>query len=294
MEKITIFTPTYNRAYILPQLYKSLLNQTVKDFVWIVIDDGSVDNTKQLVHEWKKENKIKIIYYYQENAGKMRAHNFAVKICRTEFFCCVDSDDYIVNDSIESFYKQIYHLERDPQLAGAVYYRGKDETNVIAEEFPKGLEKTSLFDLYYQGFRGDTTLLYKTEILKNNLFPEIEEEKFITEAVVYNSIDKQGYKLILNRKIIIITKYLTDGYTQNSKQLYLRNPKGWGIYFNLYLSFNIKIKDKIKKSVLYICYSLLAKNKKILRKANRKFFCFICFPIGYYFYKKYKKLLKDK
>lgn len=292
MERITIFTPTYNRAYILPQLYQSLINQTVKDFIWLIIDDGSTDNTSSLVNQWVSENKIKIIYRFQNNAGKMRAHNLAVKICDTDYFCCVDSDDYIVDDSIEAFYKIFDELDDNSKLSGAVFYRGKDETNIITVEFPCNVKETSLFDLYYKGFNGDTTLLYKTAILKEHLFPEIEGEKFITEAVLYNLIDKLGYKLLISKKIIIVTNYLPDGYTHNTIRLRLENPKGWAVYFNQYLSFNVRLYDKIKKSVLYVCYSLLAKNKNILKNANRKFYCFISFPIGYYFYIKYKKQMK--
>jgi glycosyltransferase involved in cell wall biosynthesis len=99
--KITVFTPTYNRAYILDRVYKSLINQTNKSFVWLIVDDGSTDNTESLVKKWIKEDKIEIKYYKQKNGGKQRAHNKAVKLTDTDLFICLDSDDYFTKDAIE-------------------------------------------------------------------------------------------------------------------------------------------------------------------------------------------------
>lgn len=101
MKYLTIFTPTYNRSNLLLHLYKSLCEQINKDFLWLIIDDGSKDNTKELVDTWKKENKIKIQYIYQKNSGKHVAHNKAVELCNTELFVCVDSDDILTNNAVE-------------------------------------------------------------------------------------------------------------------------------------------------------------------------------------------------
>ena len=101
MKKLTVFTPTYNRAYVLNKCYESLKNQTVKDFVWLIIDDGSTDNTKELVENWIKENKIEIRYKYQENQGMHGAHNTAYKLISTELNTCIDSDDYMPNNEYQ-------------------------------------------------------------------------------------------------------------------------------------------------------------------------------------------------
>ncbi len=98
---LTIFTPTYNRGYIINNLYDSLCCQTCKDFVWLIVDDDSIDNTKELVERWIEENKIKIIYYKQKHGGKHRAMNFAVENSKSEFFFTVDSDDKLTNDAVE-------------------------------------------------------------------------------------------------------------------------------------------------------------------------------------------------
>src|SRR5665647_1656547 len=101
MSTLTIFTPSYNRGYILGQLYHSLLEQTCMDFEWVIVDDGSTDNTKDLVQAWTNEGKLTIRYIYQKNGGKMRAHNTGVLYATTELFLCVDSDDYLVETAVE-------------------------------------------------------------------------------------------------------------------------------------------------------------------------------------------------
>ena len=105
-EKLTIFTPTYNRAYTLKKLYASLIEQINQNFEWLIVDDGSTDNTEEVVKQWVDEKKITIRYFKQRNGGKQRAHNKGVEICNTELFICVDSDDYIVKDSVDKILKK--------------------------------------------------------------------------------------------------------------------------------------------------------------------------------------------
>ena len=191
MKKITVFTPTYNRAYILPKLYESLKKQTVSDFIWLIVDDGSSDDTKSLVDTWKNEKQVDIVYIYQQNAGKMSAHNCGVIECKTELFMCIDSDDWIVNDSIESILMEweILPYKEKEAICGIVAYRGVDTDKTIGNEFPLGTEKSTLSGLYSNGFRGDTTLIFKSNVIKQYLFPIIGNEKFITEAYIYEQID---------------------------------------------------------------------------------------------------------
>ena len=99
---ITVFTPTYNRAYIIPKLYESLKRQTVKDFEWLVVDDGSTDNTSELLAEWTKENDFPVRYIWQPNGGKPRAITKALAEAKGEWFFIVDSDDFISDDAIET------------------------------------------------------------------------------------------------------------------------------------------------------------------------------------------------
>ena len=99
---ITIFTPAYNRAYTIHRCYESLKRQTCKDFEWMVIDDGSTDNTRELIEKWITEtNEFPIRYIYQENQGMHGAHNTAYENINTELNVCIDSDDFMPDDAVE-------------------------------------------------------------------------------------------------------------------------------------------------------------------------------------------------
>lgn len=231
MEKtLTIFTPTYNRAYILPQLYKSLCAQTNHDFLWLIIDDGSTDATEEMVRKWMEENFIEITYQYQENAGKMAAYNTALALTVTPLFMCVDSDDSLVVDAVNAI-AETYRLTRKLEnLSGLVSYRGRADGSVLGTVFPNNLEQSPLSKLYEAGFEGDTTLVFKTAIAKRFPFPTLPGEKFISEMYVYNQIDEK-YDLKLLRKVLTICNYLEDGYTRNGYPLVKNNPMGWALIY---------------------------------------------------------------
>lgn len=270
MKLITVFTPTYNRAYTLDKLYKSLCEQTVNDFVWLVVDDGSIDDTESLVKKWIDERCIDIIYYKQENRGKMVAHNLGVRLCSTELFVCVDSDDFLATDSIEkicSFWKK----NKNHDVAGIIAYRAVKKENdfLVEKEFPS-LDPSTLHSLYENGFQGDTTLIFKTEVIKEYPFPEIEGEKFITEAYSYDQID-QKYKYLLLNSPLTLCEYRPDGYTCNTSRLYFNNPKGCALYYNQLLKlYPLKGLKKMKVLMRYIAFSRIGKNKFIYRNSNER------------------------
>ncbi len=243
MKKITIFTPTYNRAYILRQAYESLLEQTNKNFIWLIIDDGSTDNTEEIVKTWQKENKIEINYIKQENQGKHIAHNTAVKNCDTEFFLILDSDDYLSKNAIEILENETQKIENQENISGIIGNRWIPKSNkAIGTEMPKGIEYASGLELYQKlGFKGDTLRLYKTKILKEFLFPKIEGEKFIYENVVFDVIDSK-YKMMINRDKLYYGEYLEDGYTSNAKKVKENNPKGYACSLNSGIKYSITIR----------------------------------------------------
>lgn len=227
---LTIFTPTYNRAYILPKAYKALCNQTNKNFVWLIVDDGSTDNTEQLIQSWIQEKIITVQYHRQKNGGKMRAHNLGIDLCQTELFVCVDSDDYLVDDAVESILGTWNTLQHKEQLAGIIAYKGKSSSDILfGKPFPD-LNPATLQQLYQNGFSGETTLIYKTYVLSQYHFPVFDGEKFIPEAVVYDQID-QHYPLYVLPKILTICEYHDDGLSHSVDLLRKNNPKGWLLYY---------------------------------------------------------------
>ena len=290
MEKLTVFTPTYNRGYILPKLYNSLINQTNKEFVWLIVDDGSADNTKELISKWQKENKIKIEYIYQKNGGKMRAHNNGVRNCKTDLFVCVDSDDYLVDNAIELILNNADKLENRGDLSGIVAYRGVTNKEVIGNYFPKKIIESSLGNLYRKGFKGDTTLIFKTSILRGYVFPEIEGEKFITEDYIYCQIDEK-YKMLVLPEILIICEYREDGYTKNAIKLIIKNPIGMLNYYNLKIKLAKSLKEKAEYTVRYSAISRFTKQKKVFKNCKSKFLYILTYPVSIIYYHKKKKLL---
>lgn len=287
---LTIFTPAYNRAKLLHKLYDSLVRQIDTNFNWVIVDDGSTDNTQDVVNAFKKEGRIDITYIKQENGGKMQAHNAGVLACKTEFFMCVDSDDYLIDDAVLKLNKQIPSLLADNTLAGCIYYRGKDEKNPLTESRFPDKERIKIGKLYDDGFFGDTSILLKTEILKQYLFPKIEGEKFFPEEYLYLQIDK-NYDYKLDGEIIIICEYQADGYTKNALNTMVKNIKGVCLSIDYKISSTKKLIVKIKNIIRYIGFSKLANYKDAYNKSNHKFLYIIFYLFGLMYYNKKKRIL---
>ncbi|NLG03265.1 MAG: glycosyltransferase family 2 protein [Clostridia bacterium] len=226
---LTIFTPTYNREHLLPRLYHSLLEQTCRDFCWLIVDDGSLDHTRELVEQWQHEGNLKITYIYQSNGGKMRAHNTGVRHADTELFLCVDSDDYLSKTAVDVVIEK-WCREKDDNKSGIVAHKGKSENELLSGmPFPLSGSST-LYGLYLHGFQGETTLVFRTKILKENLFPEIEGEKYVPEDYIYDKIDR-NYQLLILPEILTICEIVEAGYTANVRKLREDNPHAWYLYY---------------------------------------------------------------
>ena len=253
MKKITFYTPTYNRAYLLPRLYESLKNQTNKNFIWLVVDDGSTDGTKALVEGWENEGVIEILYEFKENGGKHTAMDFAHQHCQTEFSCCVDSDDYLSNDATEIILDKIKLIEDKNDVVGIVARRYTKGGVPFAPQWPKEefLYFYMLADKYH--YLSETVLIFKNNIIKNYHFPIYKDEKFITESVLYNQF-LFDYKIFAFDAFIYICKYLDDGYTSQGIKLFLKNPKGFMYSLAQNADFAIKHKRKFKHKIFCVAY----------------------------------------
>lgn len=234
---VTVFTPVYNRAYIINDLYQSLQRQTNKEFEWIIIDDGSQDNIIELVNKWieRDHNEFAIRFYSVDNGGKHRAINKAVKIAQGDAFFIVDSDDYITDDAIEWInvkWRNIQDDEGFAGIAGLKMLKNGKLTGFGKLTFKEYVDATNLEREKYN-LDGDKAEVYKTELLREFPFPEYENEKFVTEAVVWNKIAYEGYKIRWFNKVIYMCDYLEDGLTAKGKQLFIDNPNGWAHYMRM-------------------------------------------------------------
>ncbi|ESU73770.1 beta-glycosyltransferase [Geobacillus thermopakistaniensis] len=286
MDKInlTIFTPTYNRGYILKNCYESLCRQINKNFIWLIVDDGSTDNTEELVNTWIKENRIKIVYIKQKNAGKHVAHNTGVLNCNTEMFVCVDSDDYLTDDAVKVIYDNWGYIKLNNSLAGMIALRGHNHQEALGTRMPKGINKCKISDLYQKyGFKGDTMMVFKTDILKRNLFPVFEGEKFVTEAVIYDKID-QNYEMMLLDKILYICEYLEDGYSRNIQEVHRKNPIGYIYFLTQRIEFAKNRSERYRAVANYLAGCWSVKYKHPIKNSNYKMLCILAFPKAIYIY----------
>lgn len=264
--RLTVFTPTYNRRNLIARTYESLKNQTCLDFVWLIVDDGSTDDTKSLIDSYIAEGIIDIRYHYTENGGKMRAHNKGVMLCDTELFMCLDSDDWLKKDSVSEIYACIDKVA-DEKVAGIVAHKGKTETEPLYDvDFPKGKDYSPLFELYLGGFKGETTLVYKTTVLREYMFPEIEGEKYVPEDYIYDKIDAK-YTLYVLPKIITVCELVESGYTDSLKALKRNNKEAWYLYYEQRAFITPICLLKFKYLGYYIIYS--RRCNKPLFKGNR-------------------------
>lgn len=246
---ITIFTPTYNRAYIIEKLYHSLLAQSSKNFQWVVVDDGSTDNTEELLAKYIEERKLEIIYHKKINGGKMSAINEGIRLAQGELFFIVDSDDYITEDAIETIEKYSKVL---PQNFAGLVFRKWNISGKGFGNFPEQIIDSDPVEIFYRkGVLGDKAEVVKTEIMKKYPFPLCPGEKFIPEGIVWNRIGRD-YRFRYVDKIIYNFEYIPDGYTNNFSKIMRFNPQGMQLYYGEMLKENIPIKNKIKFLLRYI------------------------------------------
>lgn len=283
MALLTVFTPTYNRAMTLHLCYESLCRQTCKDFMWLVIDDGSTDITRELVEGWRKEGKIPIRYFYQENQGMHGAHNAAYRLIDTELNTCIDSDDYMPDDAVEkivSFWKQHSSKEVAGIIALDVDFDGK----MIGTDFPNGVTRTSLGGFYSRGGRGDKKLIYRTEVISSYPeYPLFKGEKYVSLGYKYELID-QDYELLTMNEPVCCVNYMPDGSSKNMFRQYIRNPKGFAFIRKQSMVLAPTAKRRFIEAVHYVSSSIMLRNHRFLQESPRPWLVLCAIPFGILWY----------
>ena len=246
--EITIFTPTYNRAYTILKLYESLKKQTFRDFEWIVIDDGSIDSTEEIFLDiLTQKNDFPIIYRKVDNGGKHRAINKGIQLASGRLFFIVDSDDFLPYDSlarVSACEKSLTDNKTDI-FAGVAGIKGKIGGGFCGKTFDGEYLDITYLETGKNGIYGDKAEVYYTDVLRQYPFPEFDGEKFIMESVVWNVIAEAGYKLRYFNEIVYLCEYLEDGLTNQGTTKFINTPKGYGLYLSQLIKYG-KLK-KIKK-----------------------------------------------
>ena len=282
MKKITIFTPTYNRAYCLDGCYKSLLRQTNKDFIWMIIDDGSTDNTKELVEDWQKQdNGFEIVYIYKENGGMHTAYNAAYANMSTELSMNVDSDDWLTDDAVEKVVS-FWQANRRLDVGGIYALDAYENGEVIGERFPDDLKE-------FKGW-GYKTIFYKDSQKKNKRvkitgdkkfigvnsvinryppFPVFENEKYYSLYYKQHYIERDYNILILNEPVCVV-EYREDSNSNMMFKQYTRNPKGFCEERRFVMKNAPTLNLRLKAAIHYVAESFFANDRKFIKNSTNK------------------------
>ncbi len=244
--KLSVLTATYNRAKYLPKLYESIKNNLEYNLnvEWIIVDDGSTDETKDYVQNFINENLFTIKYLFQKNSGKMSAINEAVKLSSGDLIVDCDSDDFFTDDSFKIIQEHAPRLLQNENLYSLVFLKKENDGTLSGKEFKNENIPTTMFDLYFkEDIQGEKILVFNSKIRKE-YFHELEkEEKFVTEARMYHKMDEK-YKILPINKVIEQGSYIEDGYTKNINKTFKEAPFGYYMYFK-------EILEKDMKGVLF-------------------------------------------
>lgn len=263
---ITVFTPTYNRGHLLPRLYESLCRQTFTDFEWVIVDDGSVDNTKSIVNKFLVDktqhstlNTNTIRYFYQENGGKHRAINRGVREARGELFFIADSDDSLPPDALEQVARVYETVRGDESFGGVCGLDGTFDGDIIGSGLPLEVMDVNSIDLRNRyHVTGDMKEVFRTKVMREFPFPEIPNERFVPEMLVWNRIATK-YKLRYFNRIIYLAEYQLDGITSGIVRARMQSPVASMMTYAEMTRYDIPLIQKVKAAVNFwrfgACYT---------------------------------------
>ncbi|MBQ5984339.1 MAG: glycosyltransferase family 2 protein [Bacteroidales bacterium] len=278
---LTVFTPAYNRAHTIGRTYASLCRQTSDDFKWIVVDDGSTDNTRELVAEWIDQAIITIEYYYKNNGGMHTAHNCAYQHIETELAVCIDSDDYLPDNAVESIINRWREFGNDSKYAGIIGIDRYENGEIVGTPFPNDLKECRVQDLWgLYRIRGDKKYVFKTDIIKKYLpYPEFPGEKNMTVNYVYYQIS-MDYLLLCTNDCYCVVEYQSDGLSAGIFRQYIKSPKSFMYTRNVYMDILPSFSRRFRQAIHYVSSAIFAKDSQFIRKASRKLLVIFALPFG--------------
>ena len=285
MVPITVFTPAYNRADLLGRCFESMKRQTRKDFIWMIIDDGSKDNTREVVESWLREPlDFELQYFYKENGGLHTAYNEAIARIETELCVCIDSDDFMPDDAIEKILA-FWEEHGSDEYAGIVGLDFDLDGQMIGDPLPE--QKTvNLIDLHtgkYPIVNGDRTNVVRTELYRKfapmKVFPG---EKNFNPHYMHLQISLEYDFLVLNENLRFVD-YQPQGMTNSMLWQYRNSPNSFAEIRKLYLSFpNSPLKYRVRHSVHLASSCFLAGNGlRSVKESPRKGLALLALPFGW-------------
>ena len=283
---LTILTTTYNRSHLLGRCFESLCNQISKDFEWLIIDDGSTDDTEAVVQQYKKTAGFPIRYFRKENGGKHTALNFSHPYIRGQYVLMLDDDDILVPDAVEIVLNDWNKYAPNKKIACLSYQRGNVGTHkpLVDWSCDQPVVSNTIDFRVNKGLSGDCAEVLRSSVFKEFPAPVFENEKFLPEDFLWIPSAFE-YDTVYIRKVIYLCEYRPDGLTKAGKKNQLKNPLG-GLYTcNLYFRKGIGTITQFKKGILYNCFALSAGRYCYhLKKANNILLCVVTLPIALPFY----------
>lgn len=289
---ITVLTPTFNRGGGLQSLWDSLQKQTVKDFEWLVVDDGSTDGTKNLITQLQEKSDFPIRYIYKNNGGKHTALNVGIQTICSELTFIVDSDDCVTDDAVESILKIHKKYRSQNNICGYAFLRAFPDGKVNGKKFDVDEKIGSYIDVRVNGddTGADKAEVFKTHCLKEFPFPEYPNEKFLGEDLVWARMARK-YEMVHINKAIYVGNYLEDGLTNNRRKHNIASPVGCMHRAEEFMESDLKIIYRIKGGLQYIVYGKFAGVKVVdlIRKSRHKVLATVCTPGGLFLHSRWSK-----
>ena len=290
---VTVLTPTFNRGIILKKLWDSLQKQTVRDFEWLVVDDGSTDCTNNIIAQLQEKSDFPIRYIYKKNGGKHTALNLGIQTISSELTFIVDSDDILTNDALESIFRIHEKYKEKNNICGYSFLRAFPDGEVNGKKFDRDEKIGSYITVRINGNDtcADKAEVFKTHCLKEFPFPEYSNEKFLGEDLVWVRMARK-YEMVHINKAIYIGNYLEDGLTNNRRRYNIASPVGCMHRAEEFMEPDIRIKYRVKGTLQYIVYGKFAGQHIIdlLHRSKHKFFVTACIPGGMFLYLKWRKI----
>lgn len=273
--KISVLTATYNREKLLDKLYASLLINSNScpqiELEWLIMDDGSTDNTKTVCENYMLEKLIDVKYFYQENRGKMSAINSLVQKATGDLIIECDSDDYFTKDAFLIILQALSKCEDMRNIYAFVFLKYDQDGKNMGNNFIKDDFHSTMFDLYFkEGITGEKALVFNTKIRKNFKYELEKDEKFVTEARLHHKMDLQ-YEVACFNKPIMICEYKKDGYTKNINKQFTKSPYGYYEYFKEIFDQDMRgttLKKRMYVYKHYILFSILTKQEKPIKNVK--------------------------
>ena len=286
MPTLTVFTPTFNRAHLIGRVYESLCRQTCQDFDWLVIDDGSTDNTREVVEGFIKEQRIPIRYIWKENGGLYTGYNTAYEVISAPLNVCIDSDDFMPDNAVEKIVKT-WKERGSEQYAGIIgldFYA--DSKQPIGGYFPEGLDEVYLHDLHlHKIHRGDAKQVMRTDVMRK-VAPQIgfPGEKNFNPIYMLLQVCDTSPLLVLNENLCFVD-YQTNGMAANIFKQYYNSP--WSLIKMRQMEMQLKrntLRNLLRVNIHYVSSCIIARNKRWLKDSPKPLLTLLMAPFGLLLY----------